>query len=593
MLKHIVNNHPGEEISKIKFGMRIVGHARTSFERQIREAVLIQQEKSKHEILNSKSEYNRSALPRITAQMGEQETREKERILRQEKAQEEEIESKIRTLRKQRNKERMVPTKEPASKRRKLDNNAYQNIKQAWGEPTRSEQQKTSRQDMEQAQVPVQDKLLPPPSKKQRQETLTNLRVIENKVVEGPLEDLELEDKIDWEEKLRNHKEKIEKETEERERRLKRKEDKEKSWELYRLCKNYLEENSEDWGKRKMKRIEDKNRQERLQLAKCKQKKGQINFIKEKIEIGMERIPLEERKKMEENEKKEERLEIQKTKQDLWKLRRKEKKITGNALTNTLTEIQKLTSKLEKITYILKEERRKDAIEEERKKKQRELEENLRRVMEEKRKKRLQKEREKKERLEKIEKVKERWALMRWITEFIEENSENWEKERNIRLEKERKELLEWERSNRFEKIRKLKENWSKERQETQQKTNNIHNTKNKKFVPSKQTRSNTWSQWREYKGKSRLNYSKIPLPLANKPPSIKPAAKLRVKILPSKLLTNKNKHRIQQEAATNKTVEKCKLEEQKTIKNPKISPPPPKYPKNPKFFSSPGTKAR
>ena len=525
--------------------------------------------------------------------MGEQEPREKERILRQEKAQEEEIESKIRTLRKQRNKETMVPAKEPASKRRKLDNNAYQNIKQAWGEPTRSEQQKTSRQDMEQAQVPVQDKLLPPPSKKQRQETLTNLRVIENKVVEGPLEDLELEDKIDWEEKLRNHKEKIEKETEERERRLKRKEDKEKSWELYRLCKNYLEENSEDWGKRKMKRIEDKNRQERLQLAKCKQKKGQINFIKEKIEIGMKSIPLEERKKMEENEKKEERLEIQKTKQDLWKLRRKEKKITGNALTNTLTEIQKLTSKLEKITYILKEERRKDAIEGERKKKQRELEENLRRVMEEKRKKRLQKEREKKERLEKIEKVKERWALMRWITEFIEENSENWEKERNIRLEKERKELLEWERSNRFEKIRKLKEKWSKERQETQQKTNNIHNTKNKKFVPSKQTRSNTWSQWREYKGKSRLNYSKIPLPLANKPPSIKPAAKLRVKILPSKLLTNKNKHRIQQEAATNKTVEKCKLEEQKTIKNPKIPPPPPKYPKNPKFFSSPGTKAR
>ena len=119
--------------------MRIVGHARTSFERQIREAVLIQQEKSKHEILNSKSEYNRSALPRITAQIGEQETRETEKLIRQEKAQEEETESKIRTLRKQRNKERMITTQEPARKRRKLDNNSYQNIKQAWGEPTRTE----------------------------------------------------------------------------------------------------------------------------------------------------------------------------------------------------------------------------------------------------------------------------------------------------------------------------------------------------------------------------------------------------------------------------------------------------------------------
>ena len=41
---------------------------------------------------------------------------------------------------------------------------------------------------------------------------------------------------------------------------------------------------------------------------------------------------------------------------------------------------------------------------------------------------------------------------MRWITTFIDENSEKWDKERTERLEKERKELNEWEKKNRFEK---------------------------------------------------------------------------------------------------------------------------------------------
>ena len=443
-------------------------------------------------------------------------------MIRQEKAQEEETESKIRTLRKQRNKERMTTTQEPARKRRKLDNNSYQNIKQAWGEPTRTDQKKTSRQEMENFQVPVQ--VIPPPSKKKRHEDPINLSGIKNQIIEG--QDVETEEKIDWEENIRKHREKIEKETEEKERNIKQKEDKEKSWELYNLCKGYLEENSEDWEKRKAKRIEDRNRQERLQLARSKQRKGQINIIKERIEEGMKRIPLEERKKMEDNEKKNERLEIQRTKQDLWKLRKKEKRITRSTLPATLTEIQKLTSKLEKITYILKEERRKDALENERKTKQREIEEKQRKMMDEKRRKRLQKEREKKERFEKIEKVKERWAMMRWVTEFIEENSERWEKERNMGLEKERKELLDWEKSSRFEKIKKLKEKWSKEKQETMKKTQqnnkneNKTNIKTKKLVPPGQGRSNTWSQWREYKGKSKFyttKISRIPPPLATK----------------------------------------------------------------------------
>ena len=75
-----------------------------------------------------------------------------------------------------------------------MDNNSYQNIKQAWGEPTRTDQKKTSRQEMENFQVPVQ--VIPPPSKKKRHEDTIKLSVIENKIIEGQLEDVETEEKI-------------------------------------------------------------------------------------------------------------------------------------------------------------------------------------------------------------------------------------------------------------------------------------------------------------------------------------------------------------------------------------------------------------
>ena len=45
------------------------------------------------------------------------------------------------------------------------------------------------------------------------------------------------------------------------------KEKKEKSWQLYKLCKEYLEENSEDWRKRKIQREHKKNRIARLEKA--------------------------------------------------------------------------------------------------------------------------------------------------------------------------------------------------------------------------------------------------------------------------------------------------------------------------------------
>ena len=55
--------------------------------------------------------------------------------------------------------------------------------------------------------------------------------------------------------------------------------------------------------------------------------------------------------------------------------------------------------------------------------------------------------------------------MLRWITEFIKENEERWEKEFDIKMKKERNELEEWNKSKRLEKIQKLKEKWRKNKE--------------------------------------------------------------------------------------------------------------------------------
>ena len=74
MLKHCIDKHEEEEENENKaekeemFGVRILRYSKSSFERQILESVLIQESK-KHHILNSKSEYNRCAVPIIATKI--------------------------------------------------------------------------------------------------------------------------------------------------------------------------------------------------------------------------------------------------------------------------------------------------------------------------------------------------------------------------------------------------------------------------------------------------------------------------------------------------------------------------------------------
>ena len=85
--------------------------------------MVIQNERKQHNILNSRSEYNRCSLPRLCTQIGDGEYKKIGREIQAEKQEEEKIENKIRQLRKDRNKARLHPTKEagPASKRRRAE----------------------------------------------------------------------------------------------------------------------------------------------------------------------------------------------------------------------------------------------------------------------------------------------------------------------------------------------------------------------------------------------------------------------------------------------------------------------------------------
>ena len=133
MLKHFLDCHEEEKLESMKFSMKIRTGAKSAFERQVTESVIIQQETSSHNILNSKAEYNRCALPRLTTKLGDKDFEAWKVEKQEEKKKEEELERKIRILRKERNKERRPVSSWnnlPAEKKRKLDWDRFKKVKQ-------------------------------------------------------------------------------------------------------------------------------------------------------------------------------------------------------------------------------------------------------------------------------------------------------------------------------------------------------------------------------------------------------------------------------------------------------------------------------
>ena len=98
MLKPIEEHHKGEDESKVEFRMKILKTHKSAFERQVFEGIRIQEERKKHHLLNSKSEFNRCALPRLEVRLGEKEKTELEKERIREEKRETELEKEIRRI---------------------------------------------------------------------------------------------------------------------------------------------------------------------------------------------------------------------------------------------------------------------------------------------------------------------------------------------------------------------------------------------------------------------------------------------------------------------------------------------------------------
>ena len=354
MLKHVLTKHPEQDFKEVRFGMKVIRNCKTSFERQIYESVAIQQERGEHHILNSRSEYNRCSLPRLSTQLGDEEHKKYNEELKQEKEQEDKIESQIRQLRKIRNKERLFPLKslDAGTKRRKInENNEYITIQEVWGHPeitTSTTRTAENNQQDEHKNKKLRTNENTPMTQTQNlrensgQIKLTNIRTV-NKIIETPeYKNRDGWEEIrDWDKVLREHKERIEQEEREKNIRLENKRKKIESWKLYNLCKEFLEQNNNSWKKRREQQIEEIARMERLEKAKNKmfqaRRNQQNKEWEQKIQQGLSLLPINVRQEQEKLEIKQQKEELRTTKTSLWKLKSREDKLRKTkALTTKL-----------------------------------------------------------------------------------------------------------------------------------------------------------------------------------------------------------------------------------------------------------------
>ena len=84
--------------------------------------------------------------------------------------------------------------------------------------------------------------------------------------------------------------------------------------------------------------------------------------------------------------------------------------------------------------------------------------------------------------------INKRWDMLDWITNFMKENEEVWELERNEKIKEANRELREWEKLKRFEKIELLRKEW-KEKDEIKI-----------QITEKKEDQKETWNVWRKEK---------------------------------------------------------------------------------------------
>ena len=245
MVKHFCEVHLEEDLQEMKFGCRIVKQSRTAFNRQINESVEIQNN-SQHHILNSKSEYNRCALPRLSAKIGEESLKGLQQKRMEEKKQEAELLDKIRTIKVRRSfARRNQPSRkeQPAEKRRRIDKEEYKRVVQK-----SEEAKKREVEEDETATRPEESVKFYPIFKKRRAEMIKPKENSEN--TENPVEYKEKdEEELTLEEQIEVKNKEMEEENIRREERRKVAAKLSQRWELLRVCRDIMKEDGINWSK--------------------------------------------------------------------------------------------------------------------------------------------------------------------------------------------------------------------------------------------------------------------------------------------------------------------------------------------------------
>ena len=138
----------------------------------------------------------------------------------------------------------------------------------------------------------------------------------------------------------------------------------------------------------------------------------------------MMKIPAQDREQLRQEKALEREQELKRAKEDLWTLRGREKKVVENETTKRIRELKRST---EQIVIILQRERNRKQQEKEHREQQE--------------KAKISRKEKIREREKKIAQLQEKWAMYRWVNEYIAENKVEWERTRKER-EHERQEKI-------------------------------------------------------------------------------------------------------------------------------------------------------
>ena len=354
-------------------------------------------------MLNSKSDYNRCALPRLSAKLGEVTLASLEKEKKAEKEEEEALRKKIRELRKKMGeKRRESPSMQdqPAAKRRKVKE-GYKRVIQ--------EQKKQEKRPIQESGEANKTEVYDIFKKRRKKEFQEYLEEKEEEIKGNQVTYRKSEEELrkEWEEKLQEREKLMAEEDELREKRIHKAKRMQQSYELMRLCRKTLEMEGITWAKSKERREMERSKILRLSEGKAKKKiqveKKEKETIQRKITENLAILPKNRQILLQREEERERRILLQETKKELWKRWRQRK---GRGMRDqTRDDKENLEDKLKKIEAEVAK------YKEELERKEQEL-------------------RERNTRLKKKEEKERHWAMLRWVASFIEENQENWEKRR-------------------------------------------------------------------------------------------------------------------------------------------------------------------